>query len=971
MMVAVLAAVGATRADVGSAAAPAVKGRDNVILRMAKQWRNPEQELGGTIWRYFETWQTDVVRLDSGELLRVEPYVYRKKTKSESNRKPGEVEILPAGKVVGSPFPPNGWQKIDFDDSVWSRQPGPFDAHYRSLALICVRRKFEVTDPAQVSDLTLDLSFQGGAIAYVNGQEIGRAELPAGPVAPDTLADPYPVETDQSGVKLWHGLIQPEWADEVFSKENAVNMRRILGSEPKATADRIIERYRQRFRSLVAKIPSSLLRKDVNVLAIEVHRAPAHAVMFTAPRANWAGDVQGEIATFGWNRCMVDDVRLTTTSGPDAVRPNVARPAGMQVWNASTLSKLLPTYFGDPNEPLRPIRMAGLPGGTYSAQFVVSSTKAVKDFKATVTALAGEQGAVLPASAVKLGYVQWEFFGGGQTGPAGVQFDTIEPVPPTELPGETPPFRWYGGSMPSYKVAFQPIWVTAKVPRDARPGQYAGKIVITAADAAPVEVPLQFRVAGDWTLPDPRDFKTLMGILESPDSVAMKYGVPLWSPAHWKLLDQVFELLGQIGTGDLYVPLLAKTNLSNEHSMVRWIKQPDGSYQHDFSIVERYLDTAIRRLKKPPRVVVWIHDRPFYRSEGQSMFVAGQKVPYAPEVELLPFTELDPATGQTHERNAPKWGTPEAREFWKPVFDGLRRILAQRGMERSMIFGAAVDGYIGPKCFADCKSLAPDVAWYSRAHHIYAIKNLSYFNWGSWGYSGSDVLTVNWEPDDTEAGHYRWRTATWKTSIPVTTGAWSMHQCAAPIMFRVAAESLLLGNSGTWDRNTPAIHGIGCQGADFWPVLKTDVPGYNFSYYRSLVDCYTYDNGIDHSFATITLLGPGKQGPAPTCHFRLLQEALQDAEVRMLVQDAILDHPEQLGPDLVRKCKQLCDDRTRRLHYASAWKPFFAKPYFPPVFDAAAWNSNSEQLYAATAEVAKALRTVRQEPPSSSERAAR
>jgi hypothetical protein len=118
-------------------------------------------------------------------------------------------------------------------------------------------------------------------------------------------------------------------------------------------------------------------------------------------------------------------------------------------------------------------------------------------------------------------------------------------------------------------------------------------------------------------------------------------------------------------------------------------------------------------------------------------------------------------------------------------------------------------------------------------------------------------------------------------------------------------------------------------------------------------------------------LGPGKQGPAPTCHFRLLQEALQDAEVRMLVQDAILDHPEQLGPDLVRKCKQLCDDRTRRLRYASVWKAWFSKPNFSPVFDAAAWNSNSEQLYAVTAEVAKALRTVRQEPPSSSERAAR
>ena len=111
-----------------------------------------------------------------------------------------------------------------------------------------------------------------------------------------------------------------------------------------------------------------------------------------------------------------------------------------------------------------------------------------------------------------------------------------------------------------------------------------------------------------------------------------------------------------------------------------------------------------------------------------------------------------------------------------------------------MIFGAVVDGYIGPKCFADCKSLAPDVAWFSRAHHIYAVKNLSYFNWGSWGYSGLDAPTVNWDPDHTETGHYRWRTATWKSSIPVTTR--SLDDASgrvAPIMFRLAAESLHAG----------------------------------------------------------------------------------------------------------------------------------------------------------------------------------
>ena len=91
----------------------------------------------------------------------------------------------------------------------------------------------------------------------------------------------------------------------------------------------------------------------------------------------------------------------------------------------------------------------------------------------------------------------------------------------------------------------------------------------------------------------------------------------------------------------------------------------------------------------------------------------------------------------------------------------------------------------------------------------------------------------------------------------------------------------------------------------------------------------------------------------------------------MLVQDAILDDPEQLCPDLVRKCKQLCDDRTRRLHYALAWKPFFAKPCFPPVFDAAGLEQQLGAALRRNGGGGQVAATVRQEPPSSSERAAR
>ena len=173
---------------------------------MAKQWRDPEQGTG----RHDLALLRDLAdrRCPPGQ-RRVAPRGTLRLPEEDQGRirrKPGQSRSCRPGRS-SAPNSRPGWQKTDFDDSGWSRQPGPFDAHYRSLALICMRGKFEVCDPAQVSDLTLDLLFQGGAIAYVNGQEIGRAGLPAGALAPDTLADPYPIETDQSGEKLWYGLI--------------------------------------------------------------------------------------------------------------------------------------------------------------------------------------------------------------------------------------------------------------------------------------------------------------------------------------------------------------------------------------------------------------------------------------------------------------------------------------------------------------------------------------------------------------------------------------------------------------------------------------------------------------------------------------------------------------------------------------------------------------------------------------------
>jgi len=882
----------------------------------------------GTIWRYAETWQTDVARTEGNELVRVEPYVWRKPAPGGTPRK-GPFVVATTQKIIGSAFPPTEWRNVDFDDSAWLRQDGTGEKHYRSLALVCLRGKFEVLDTRKAADLNLELSFQGGAVAYLNGQEIGREGLPAGKLTPETLANDYPKEVDESSRKDWFGLIP-----------------QVL---PKGADDATTKRYQQRFRTLNAKIPKSLLRKGINVLAIEIHRAPAHPAMFTELGADWAGQVDSQ-KDYVWNRCAAYSIRLAAPGAAGGIVPNTERPKGLQVWNASTTMRLRPSLFGDPNEPLRPVRLVGLRNGTYAGMVVVSAPNAIQGFKASISALQNKGGGALPADSVKLGFAKWHYFAGdGTPGGPCTQFDTLEPGAPAEVPGDLPLWRTWSIISPAYKCAMQPVWISVRIPRDAKPGAYAGTLSIAATGEKTVEVPVQVEVAGEWALPDPKDFHFMVGMYESPESVALYYNVPMWSEEHWKLLDQVFALMAEAGVDDLHIPLLARSNLSNDYSMVRWIKQADGTHKPDFRIVERYVELAAKHLGKKLMVVFWVHDWPFYRSEMTDGLWTGLR--RKPGGDLpLPCTEVDPA-GKLGEIQAPQWGTPEAITFWKPVIEGCTSLMKKRGMEKTMLFGTLTDARMPDKLMADCKTLAPDVLWYMRVHRNYCSNRIGYLNWAQWILSGADVMTVNFDPEQADSRYYRWRSPANNIPMRVTTGAWLMNPPANPVVFRLAAETVMLRAP----ENT-AVHGIGCQGADYWPVLKKSEDKNVIC--DSLLERYTGDGGIDQSMATYAFFGPGKDGPVPTAHLRLFQAALQDFEARMFVQDALLDHADKLGPDLARRCKETCDERTRQFHHYSACTTCigsYSYIFFDSTFNEEWYDKNTAQLCRLTAEVAKAL----------------
>lgn len=113
------------------------------------------------------------------------------------------VVVIPAGSrwkyldTGTSPGPE--WTKLDFKDDAWREGPaqlgyGDGDEATRihdspdSYPTYYFRRKFEVKDPSQLKPLVLRLLRDDGAVVWINGTEVCRDNMPAGPVTHDTYA---------------------------------------------------------------------------------------------------------------------------------------------------------------------------------------------------------------------------------------------------------------------------------------------------------------------------------------------------------------------------------------------------------------------------------------------------------------------------------------------------------------------------------------------------------------------------------------------------------------------------------------------------------------------------------------------------------------------------------------------------------------------------------------------------------------
>ncbi len=503
--------------------------------------------------------------------------------------------------------------------------------------------------------------------------------------------------------------------------------------------------------------------------------------------------------------------------------------------------------------------MKGPGNGYISGKIVLGSPKAIQCLKVTCGDL--KQGAaVIPAAHLRARYAVP--FGrtasnGYDHGNNAVELDCLLETPLDSFPATA-----------AGQGAVVPIWLTLKAPKDAQPGVYRGQATVEAKGEKALTVPLHVEIA-DFAVPDTQDYRTWIELMQSPDTLAAEYKVPLWSAKHWSMIADSLRYMGEIGSRVVHIPLIAQTNSGNEQSMVRFIKKADGTYGYDFSIMDKYLDMAERCMGRPKitAFIAWESylntpdkEVKFTKKEGMSSQeggdVAWQAARWGLRGKGPAVTTVDPATNEIGTTNLPRFEDPAAKAIWKPLFDELQERMAKRGLEKTMVLGMASNVLPSKEEVKVLEAASRNLPWIQHTHG---------------GDYGRGLITVAykafvWDTQFPQALHSN-------PNVPKgsATGSLSMYGWKRPELY---AEFRRFTHLNDWPASTILLfpelqitgsqRGLGRVGADFWPVYK-DRQGRRRAWIWD-----RYPQSLWHSCNLMShMLVPGPAGPVASTRYEL------------------------------------------------------------------------------------------------------
>ena len=706
------------------------------------------------------------------------------------------VTYRPSGAAPAGDLPPARWTEVDFDDSAWKAGAGPFFGGYGCTrgplaALVCLRGRFGVKEPAKAANLSLSLTCRGGVVVYVNGREAARKHLPTARIEPLTPAEPYGLEA-------------------FVSPTGRSVLRNVYSVKPPPA---LLDRYESRLRRAAVAIPAGLLRKGTNVLAVELHAAPLPA--------EWPEQLPPVQRQVTWQTVGLVEASLTAPAG-SGVTSGAGPADGVRVWNAHVLERLGGArHAAGGSGPVRPMRLVAPINGFTSGQVVVSAAGGVGALSAKADALKGEGGCVIPATAVRILYPKV----GGQY------------VPLLESPAPDAPV--------------QPVWLAVDVPARAEAGTYTGSLAISGGGKA-VTVPVELTVCA-WKAPAPKDWKTSVNVLQSPESVARHYDVPLWSDRHFRLMEPSLRLMGRIGNDVLGVSAVAKTVFGDD-PLILFRKEP-GGYVPELKFLRRYL-ALYDKLAGRPRflsVTVWSYGM-YFKGYGRD---GGTELSRSETIEVAELRDGSPVPAEL-----PMYGRPGTKELWQRVMAGVRQCMEEVGWAGTqVVLGMSGDHWPSEETVDFFRSVAPQAEWRVLTHGCGCPK---------WGVSTMQrtqpngmVVRVLEIARRVGSGRYS------SEDLPVMCN--SRDKVGGdPATFRALA--IVTQTSG--------YNGVCWKGLDYWPFKGAD------GKYQGALNSYVhFGNMVGGTPRAMAV--PGPAGALDTVQFEMFREGIQECEALVAIQKAL------------------------------------------------------------------------------------
>ncbi len=815
----------------------------------------------------------------------------------------------PINVLAYTPPPPAGWSAPDFDDGGWPRLrrsimvgtpgSGPRDnVDTLGRRMGCFRYRFTVPDPAGAGEVSLRLVYRGGARVFLNGKEIARGGLPAGELLPQTPARAYPLEAyvrlNDDGSVARHTKTRmkgvPVFLDDCYGPFDQAPGRgeSRLGRHPRG-GTQISRKDWERLRKLrnrtigPVKVPAGRLRKGTNLLAVEIRPADLHPVVggFDSWRYVFK---YSRYNSFSWFHGLLLKMELRCKGG--ALPSARLRPKGIQVWAEDMHTRTVSSAFSDRGKAAGTVRFVGSVNGEFCAQIIVGTDRDLTGLKVTPGPLKSADGSTtIPPSALRVGYmvrhpmteIGYLFRGGRgrgrkitpaaarsivrEHGPVDLPLEKLAPEEIWSLAEELYYFDHVGPAAPKTVPAdsSQPVWLTLKIPPDAKPGKYAGSVRVQADGMVPVTVPLAADVLA-WRIPDTPDYQVVLQLEQSPYGVAERYNCPLWSRRHFQLMEASFRQLGRVGNDWLFVPVLQNTELGNLlDSPIKWVRKADGTLAFDFSLMDRYVDLAVRHWGQP-RVICFL------------VMHGGTRT--AIEVPLL-----DETTGRLRPHDMSD-ASPTYRPDWRAFGKALYEHMRARGLQESMYWGYRWDMDGDPELSVVLSEVAPGVYWAAGGHgyaypaHCRAnsrIYNIRFQVGSQRGWKRPDILLLNARGGGSVMG---------------------MSGGSPPAVYRMVIDRALVAGA----------NGVARIAADYWENI----------YFRG---CKAWHYLIPGMSVASWVLWPGENGGEGSQRLEAMREGIQETEARIFLEQA-LDR-KALPEPLAKKARGVLFEHQRETYFVT------------------------------------------------------